>query len=516
MFKYKPRWFYSKQGLLILSWIAAVGFSVQRLIMSGIFIALQADLQNLRWLIIIGLMIVSISGVVSGWLADAKVGNYKTVKAGLILIFTGSVLLCVVVIMKDTLQQNRTLLLIALTVIALLLGLGVMAFITNSLQLGIDQMPDVSSTRISSFIFWYTFSAIGGFFIGETLTVMERKCTSKKLEIEIERVSVLAPVAIMSIALITDFILAEKWLVMEPKTPQSFKTIYQVLKFAVKNKVPLNRSALTYWEEDIPSRIDLGKSKYGGPFTTEQVEDVKTILRLLVISFSFWVIAASFGIQPENTSFQSNWPLGDCQSEIVHLFTNSSVYMLISIVIHELIIFPLFRHKLPSSLRRIGHTCIVIVVISMLLFVIDVVYTFYPHTHLLFLTSNILYSIATTFCTQIITTSMLEFVCAQAPYNMRGLFVGYTTIWIILVFTFNEIGGEIFSHICGDKSMNNNRNCNTVYTAVKIVCSFLSLIFYCLVARWYKMRVRDENYNVQRVVEEVYDRYLTLAANYRR
>ena len=33
--------------------------------------------------------------------------------------------------------------------------------------------------------------------------------------------------------------------------------------------------ALTYWEEDISSRIDLGMSKCDGPFTVEEVDNVK-------------------------------------------------------------------------------------------------------------------------------------------------------------------------------------------------------------------------------------------------
>ena len=37
-------------------------------------------------------------------------------------------------------------------------------------------------------------------------------------------------------------------------------------------------------------------------------------------------------------------------------------------------------------------------------------------------------------------------------------------------------------------------------------------ISFCVVAHWYKRRVRDEDYSPQRVVEEVYDRYLTAAA----
>ena len=44
----------------------------------------------------------------------------------------------------------------------------------------------------------------------------------------------------------------------------------------VKHKYPVQRSAFTYCENEQPTRLDYGKSKYGGPFTTEQVDDVKT------------------------------------------------------------------------------------------------------------------------------------------------------------------------------------------------------------------------------------------------
>ena len=60
-----------------------------------------------------------------------------------------------------------------------------------------------------------------------------------------------------------------------------FKNIYKVLKYSWNHKVPEHCSAFTYWEEDIPRRIDLGKNKYGGPFTNEEVEDTKTFLRIL-------------------------------------------------------------------------------------------------------------------------------------------------------------------------------------------------------------------------------------------
>ena len=100
----------------------------------------------------------------------------------------------------------------------------------------------------------------------------------------------------MGIILILYFLLPNNWLIIEPKSPQSLRTIYQVVKFAAKHKAPLNRSALTYWEEDVPFRMYLGKSRYGGPFTTEQVEDVKTILRLLTVSIPMWMIAIALSL----------------------------------------------------------------------------------------------------------------------------------------------------------------------------------------------------------------------------
>ena len=66
------------------------------------------------------------------------------------------------------------------------------------------------------------------------------------------------------------------------------KTIIKVLKYAYNRKFPERRNAFTYWEDNTPSRIDLGKQKYSGPFTYEQVEDVKVFFRLLLLKFSLF------------------------------------------------------------------------------------------------------------------------------------------------------------------------------------------------------------------------------------
>jgi peptide/histidine transporter 3/4 len=79
-------------------------------------------------------------------------------------------------------------------------------------------------------------------------------------------------------------ILFNNVLIKEPVTQNPFKIVYGVIKYAMKHKSPRLRSAFTYTgEEGLPSRIDFGKSKYGGPFTTEQVENVKTLFRAVLI-----------------------------------------------------------------------------------------------------------------------------------------------------------------------------------------------------------------------------------------
>ena len=62
-----------------------------------------------------------------------------------------------------------------------------------------------------------------------------------------------------------------------------FPHLFNPLNYARKHRYPERCSSLTYWEEDIPPRIDLGMSKNDGPFTVEEVEDVKTLLGLLPV-----------------------------------------------------------------------------------------------------------------------------------------------------------------------------------------------------------------------------------------
>ena len=142
----------------------------------------------------------------------------------------------------------------------------------NVIRFGTDQLHDASMDEITSFITWYVWRAYSGGIVVRYLS----DCIQKEYFILME----LLVCFTTSIALLLWSLLSDKMLTKEPVTTNPFKLVYGVIKYAVKNKRPRQRSAFTYCDDKLPSRIDFGKSKYGGPFTTEQVEDVKTFFRL--------------------------------------------------------------------------------------------------------------------------------------------------------------------------------------------------------------------------------------------
>ena len=59
---------------------------------------------------------------------------------------------------------------------------------------------------------------------------------------------------------------------MDSGSRNPYKLVFKVLKFAKDHTNPIRGSNFTYYEDELPSRLDLGKEKYGGPFTTEHVK----------------------------------------------------------------------------------------------------------------------------------------------------------------------------------------------------------------------------------------------------
>ena len=281
--------------------------------------------QSLKWLILTPVSLAFVCTPLFGWLADARLGNYRVFRVGTVLLFISTVLNCLLLILEtQVLERSHVLKWIQICLMGTFFAVGGCACIVTALPLGLDQMPDGSSSNITSYIAWFVCSIFIGGFLGKGLSITLKECLEATSYSSYFLIWALILTLCMSAVLVSNFYMP-KWLIIEPESPQSLKTFYQALKFAAKHKAPLNRSAFTYWEEDVPSRLDLGKSKYGGPFTTEQVEDVKTMLRLIVISlpFSLFILSVTFHKSVLKNSDELLLNFSNCQATVVIFLVSS-------------------------------------------------------------------------------------------------------------------------------------------------------------------------------------------------
>ncbi len=230
------------------------------------------------WLIPFG-----ISTAIAGWLTDTFIGRYKVIRCSVWIMWILMIAVTVSAVVEQLNEMYHHYDKAVRSVLFCLVSIGLGGFQANIVQLGLDQLHDASTTEITSFIVWYVSTLIStGFLVEFNIFCLNEQ--NKLLVLLLICVSLT-----LALILITH---CNHWLIKEPATQSPLKLIYKVIKFAVVTKHPRCRSAFTYCEDELPSRIDFGKSKYGGPFTTEQVEDVKTFLRLLPFVSIFGMIAS--------------------------------------------------------------------------------------------------------------------------------------------------------------------------------------------------------------------------------
>ena len=98
-------------------------------------------------------VLVVVSAPLSGWLADAKFGNYKVFIVGAVLLFISTVMNCLLLILEELVWENNCVLKWThLCLFGSLFVAGGCACFVTALPLGLDQMPDASSSRIISYI----------------------------------------------------------------------------------------------------------------------------------------------------------------------------------------------------------------------------------------------------------------------------------------------------------------------------------------------------------------------------
>ena len=219
----------------------------------------------------------------AGYLADVRWGRHKTVVNGLSFILCGMLMVIflaglatiasIPILIQDpgysslsTIQEVATIVLCVVfglpVLFALMLTLcSLVAFNANVIQFGTDQlhMHDASTDEFVLYIHWYVWTFYVGLFLFR-LPFTDIIGTSM--------IFILLSLILLGITLCVQKH-KPNWFSVDSGSRNPYKLVFKVCKFAVNHGHPIHHSAFTYCENELPSRLDLGKDKYGGPFTTE-------------------------------------------------------------------------------------------------------------------------------------------------------------------------------------------------------------------------------------------------------
>ena len=377
----------------------------------------------------------------------------------------------------------------------------------------IDQLMGSSSEELSAIIYWHLF----GMECGKFIAAMWECSLSPQLIIGTH-----LPVVGFTIAtiLVSNYFL-KGWLNTTPQISNPIKLIFKVLNYARKNNYPRNRSSLTYWQNNYPSRLDLGKEKYGGPFREDEVEGVKTVLRLLPML----ICATGYAIA-DTINFTSHKSVAQEQKEsklyLCFVKNHSVLFSVfgICILLHQFVIYPCFSKYIPSMLKRIclGLGFALISSISYLILVL-IGYDSEKSSGDCLLRSEdavipvnyqwgLIPQLTFGLCNYFISVNSLEFVIAQSPRNMRGFIVGmwYTAFGIGELININFYRPFLYIHA-------DPFGCNFYYFLAKSMLILLILVAFLCLAKHYKLRVRENIVPVYQIAEEYYERYMEQSEN---
>ena len=572
---------HSKAAILIIIWTVTFGMLYNVLLtlaaavtysnsQAGISISL---FDSITYAI---LAIVMMFYPLSGFIADVYCGRLRTVVISLCLLFSFVILTCLMELIillwlsqYDLLKHKDISILInsfpgALVLILFLISLllfviGLTGYQANFIQLGLDQLFEAPSHQLGLFIHYATWSFHLGAVVVTVLTTLSWCFHLKRRVTILFSISIFSLLLILSVLLLVSYCKFHWFSTNPPGQYNPYKTVYKILNFARKHKYPLQRSALTFCDRYIPSRLDFAKERFGGPFPIEKVENVKTFLRILATLFAIGPVfmlevPASYFVFPVFSLHTLHYikhlwrHFRFCEGE--HLWETISANGAMMTVFSNVALFPsyiwiiftLFRNRMPRIFTRLRVGIVICLLGVTSLLIIDVVghalnRSVSNHTQCMFqvtLTNSrnatflypalnmhwavlLLPSLLLQIGPLMIVATVLEFISAQSPQSMKGLLVGvffairglfqFLNSIIIIPFSLKHpwASGEMLEHPPVT-------NCGFVYLLFTCVVGGIGLILFSVAAKKYKFRRRDEGLFLQQDIEEVYDRYITQAA----
>ena len=450
---------------------------------------------------------------VLGWIADVKIGRYRSVILSVWSCWFGTCLqLLSYCIQYGTYGLPVNIAKYGLSGLALIFIIfGIAAFSSNAFAFGMDQLCDGSSAQIRAFIHWMVWGLFLGFST-DYIAFFHESITNSLLI----QVTGIVTVFFLSMIVCINIVFKDKFIKSGVLKKNPYKMVFEVIKYAKQHKFPVKRSALTYWQNKSPSRIEFGKEKYGGPFKEEEVEDVTSFLRICIVLLSMFGLYIPYytvilgGVFPYINKLEGSNTVDGYGSYI--LWDSFDKIILVLVPLFELSIIPCFpkiEYFLLKPLRWIGISHILLLLSLISMFVIDTVHDLKTSDVICSLNSPtsshnyyfLYYMIPFSLIGVIEMLTFIcsfEFICSQAPANMNGMLIGI--FWFIRELYIN-IGGIITTLFF--KGLG-NLTCKFWLLLLQLFILVIGGAVYVMVTKWYQKRQKGDTYDLQKTVESYY------------
>ena len=432
---FRSKWVRNKGTILVLIW-SFLG--------SGVYHYLTMTKQLQDWVkksfIFSGgeLMGIAVMLPIGGWLADAYFGRYRVIRCGMWIMWVGAMLNGLSLMVGKIVDWYSTTVDPWISLASkVMMGVGLGAFQANVVQFGIDQLIDASSTEVIAFIMWYTILAT---FLSGNVIYYSGDCNSTYV--------IVLVIALFLTLMVCLNALFNKWLNKEQITSNPLSQILKVVYYTVKSRRRA-KIAVRLEQTGVLSRFNIAKRVYNGPFTDEQVEDVKTFFRMMVVAVTFAISCSGI---PTVIVFMQNLeknlkysPIANVNcyaAEFISYFTFT--FPLVIVPTYKILIEPLFCSCLPTVKITTNFYFSVLLLLAGVLGLLGIESASYYHQ----IRSNetvhkcvvpeqdyqqasvvgvywvLLPSALIGMSTYLLIVSGIQFICAQAPLNMKGLILG--------------------------------------------------------------------------------------------
>jgi len=500
----KIRIFKDKNGLVLLLWEFCAMLTILHL-----YHSIHRSASSVNFVVFIIAVAAGILYLVlSGLLGDIFLGRYKIIKYSLWILWISTILnsFTEVIVQAENIAEWKW-----ISSILLLCGsFGGGCFMVNGLHFGIDQLMDAPSWQISSYISWYCWCY---YFSNVVISFLD--CLIYPWSLVHSGVISFA----LTVAVVIDILHNHK-LVKPSLSSNPLALIFKVLRYALRNKYPQAWSAYSYWDEQ-KCRIDLSKSKYGGPFRSEEVEEVKTFLKMLGI-LSIGSFFVGYFIVYMDTAGQllhhfQGWIVVESECNLEYykhclleytLCSGSSLIVTIGVPFIEFVVYPLFQKcSFPITAAKKFQVGMLFLLASQLSYLglniggyreVSVSndsqscwlgYLKYEMSSVYNISFYWLYMPLpfSGLSYYLLFTSTTEFLCSQSPYSMKGLLMGLT--YSLVAFFIAANYGLLWLY----QTFYWHSLCGVVYYTVSVVVTVTLVFVFFIASKWYSRRQWRDN-----------------------